>query len=93
MDSILFTLYITGDSVPSQQAVGNLQAICSDIFRGECQIEVVDVLIDPGRAETERILATPTLIFRRDGKDRRIIGDLSNRRRVLEALAISDLDS
>lgn len=88
MDSILFTLYITGDSAPSQQAVGNLQAICSDVFGGKCQIEVVDVLVDPGRAETERILATPTLIFRSRGKDRRIIGDLSNRRKVLEALAI-----
>jgi circadian clock protein KaiB len=52
------------------------------------QVEVVDVLLRPELAEQAGILATPTLSYEHVTRPRRIIGDLSDAKRVLEFLGI-----
>jgi circadian clock protein KaiB len=49
---------------------------------------VIDVLDDPQVAEDERILATPTLIKRLPPPLRRVIGDLSDKHKVLLGLEV-----
>jgi circadian clock protein KaiB len=49
----------------------------------------VDVLEDPEAAETERVLATPTLIKRLPPPLRRVIGDMSDKDKVLLGLEVS----
>jgi circadian clock protein KaiB len=51
------------------------------------QVEVIDVTADPDLAESERILATPTLVRESPPPRRRVIGDLSD-----TALAVAALD-
>jgi len=48
----------------------------------------VDVLEDPQRAEDEKILATPTLIKQLPPPLRRVIGDLSDKEKVLLGLEV-----
>lgn len=91
MDKIYFKLFITGDSGPSMLAIANIKAICQDLFNGQCLIEIVDVRKEPDQAEKDKILATPTLIFQHKTRPRRVIGDLSNREKVLEALGIDNI--
>lgn len=55
---------------------------------GAWKIEIVDVLARPELAEQAGILATPTLTYENHGRPRRIVGDLSDTRRVLEFLGI-----
>ena len=56
---------------------------------GAWKVEIVDVLARPELAEQAGILATPTLIYENiGGRPRRIVGDLSDTRRVLEFLGI-----
>ena len=55
---------------------------------GAWKIEIVDVLARPELAEQAGILATPTLTYENQGRPRRIVGDLSDTRRVLEFLGI-----
>ena len=56
---------------------------------GAWKIEIIDVLARPQLAEEAGILATPTLTYENQGRPRRIVGDLSDTRRVLEFLGIS----
>ena len=46
------------------------------------------MLANPERAEQAAILATPTLSYEHSGRARRIVGDLSDTKRVLEFLGI-----
>ena len=55
-------------------------------FRGVYALKVIDVLKNPQLAEEDKILATPTLSKILPPPVRRIIGDLSDRERVLIGL-------
>lgn len=55
---------------------------------GAWKIEIIDVLAKPELAEQAGILATPTLTYENQGRPRRVVGDLSETRRVLEFLGI-----
>lgn len=51
-----------------------------------CKFEIIDVLAEPELAEQAGILATPTLSYEHAGRPRRIVGDLSDTKRILEFL-------
>ena len=80
--AFVLTLYVTGQSARSQRAVSNLRSLCDGLGE-QCELTVVDVLERPQLAEDERILATPTLIRRWPLPFRRLIGDLSDRDKVV----------
>lgn len=79
-------LYVTGRTARSEVAIRNLQRICDTELQGDFNIEVVDVLEHPQLAEDEKILATPTLVRQLPEPVRKIIGDLSDREKVLLGL-------
>ncbi|MCA9605380.1 MAG: circadian clock KaiB family protein [Myxococcales bacterium] len=86
-------LYITAQSGHSERAVRNLRAICESALAGRYDLEVIDVLEDPNRADQDKVLATPTLIRRLPLPTRRLVGDLSDRARVIAALDIEPDDT
>ena len=86
MKKIKLTLYITGQTQRSSNAIINLNRICEEEFQGRCELTIVDVLTQPQVAEDEMILATPTLVKEMPPPVRRVIGDLSNRNKVLVSL-------
>jgi circadian clock protein KaiB len=63
-----------------------LRNILETEFRGVYALKVIDVLKNPQLAEEDKILATPTLAKILPPPVRRIIGDLSDRERVLIGL-------
>ena len=85
-------LYVTGTSPRTRQAIENLQRICEQELRDRYQLEIIDVLEQPQAAEDDRILATPTLIKQLPPPLRRVIGDLSDKEKVLFGLEVSPLD-
>lgn len=68
------------------RAIENLRIICESDLKGQFEVEVVDVLEHPSLAENEKILATPTLVKQLPEPVRKIIGDLSDREKVLLGL-------
>jgi circadian clock protein KaiB len=84
----MLRLYIAGNSASSQRARKNLAQLRKHMKANEWKIEVIDVLLQPDIAEKAGILATPTLSYDQPARPRRIIGDLSDTRRVLEFLGI-----
>jgi circadian clock protein KaiB len=86
MNTYLFKLFITGQTVRSSHAITNLRRICEEGLGTEYELIIIDVLEQPQLAEDAKILATPTLIKELPPPVRRIIGDLSDTKQVLLGL-------
>lgn len=79
-------LYVAGQTAKSVQAFANLKQICEEHLAGRYRIEIVDLLKNPQLAKGDQILALPTLVRKLPEPVRKIIGDLSNKERVLVGL-------
>lgn len=90
MKSIELRLYVTGQSAYGLEARENLDALIQAYPAYDFQLEVVDVLESPERAIVDKVIATPTLIKHNPLPSCRIVGDLSNRMRVVRALSLRD---
>jgi circadian clock protein KaiB len=85
-EQYILRLYVTGMTSRSSRAVGNLRAICDEYLEGRYELEVIDIYQQPVLTKGEQIVAAPTLIKKLPLPMRRIIGDMSNRERVLLGL-------
>ena len=81
-------LFVTGKTPRAEVAIANIQKICEEELRGEYTLQIIDVLEHPELADDERILATPTLIKQLPPPLRRVIGDLTDKEKVLYGLAV-----
>lgn len=79
-------LYILGQASRSRDAIANLRRLCDQELKGKYELVVVDVLENPQLAEDEKIIATPTLVKALPLPLRRVIGDLSDKEKVLLGL-------
>lgn len=85
-------LFVTGRTPQSQRALLNLRGILDSVLHIDYELEVIDVLEYPELAEREKILATPTLVRRVPEPVRKIVGDLSDREKVLSSLELHPAD-
>lgn len=81
-------LYVAGNTPKSITALNNLKKYCEEHLKGQYEIEIIDLLVNPQLAEGDQILAIPTLVKKVPEPLRRIIGDLSNEEKVLIGLDI-----
>jgi circadian clock protein KaiB len=79
-------LYVAGNTPNSIRALKTLNNILEQEFQGVYALKVIDVLKNPQLAEEDKILATPTLAKILPPPVRKIIGDLSDREKVLIGL-------
>jgi circadian clock protein KaiB len=79
-------LYVAGQTPKSITAFANLKKICEEHLAGKYRIEVIDLLDNPALAKGDQILAIPTLVRKLPEPIKKIIGDLSNKERVLVGL-------
>ncbi|MGE5308133.1 MAG: circadian clock KaiB family protein, partial [Deltaproteobacteria bacterium] len=84
-------LYVAGQSQNCIEAFSNLKNICEEYLKGKYEIEIVDLLEKPQLAKGDEIIAIPTLVRKLPPPLRKIIGDLSNRERVLVGLQMKDM--
>ena len=82
----ILKLYVAGNTPNSMRALNTLSEILKTDFQGDYALKVIDVLKSPQLAEEDKILATPTLAKILPPPVRRIIGDLSDREKVLIGL-------
>lgn len=79
-------LYVAGQTSKSMAAFSNLKKLCEEHLQGQYRIEVIDLLENPALAKGDQILAIPTLVRKLPEPIKKIIGDLSNKERVLVGL-------
>ena len=88
MKQIVLRLYVTGTTPRSVKAIADLKSVWEGELEKKVELQIIDVLEHPQLAEDEKIIATPTLIKEIPAPLRRIIGDLSDREKILLGLEI-----
>ncbi|HET6145945.1 MAG TPA: circadian clock KaiB family protein [Polyangia bacterium] len=81
-------LFVAGATPMSSRALANLREICEQHLHGRYELDVIDVYEHPEMAKADRIIAIPTLLKKVPAPLRRLVGDLSDRERVLIGLSI-----
>jgi circadian clock protein KaiB len=79
-------LYVAAEAPNSVRAVANLIALCARCGQNHGATEVIDVIAEPQRALRDGVLVTPMLVRFAPPPEVRIVGDLSEARRVAQAL-------
>lgn len=87
-EKYVLSLYVTGMTPKSIQAIRNLKKICDENLKGRYELEVVDIYQTPQLAREAELVAMPTLIKRLPLPLRKLIGDMSNKEHVLKGLNI-----
>ncbi|MCZ7402798.1 MAG: circadian clock KaiB family protein [Candidatus Methanoperedens sp.] len=85
-EKYVLRLYITGITPKSTQAIHNIRKICEENLKGRYELEVIDIYQQPVLAKDEQIIAAPTLIKKLPLPLRRLIGDMSDKERILVGL-------
>ena len=89
MKQLVLKLYIAGRTARNERAISSLKEICEKDLASAYELAVIDVLERPQLAENEKILVTPTLVKELPPPLRRVVGDLSDRQRVLVGLDLA----
>ena len=85
-EQYVLKFYFAGQTSRSAIAFANLKKICEEHLKGRYTIEMVDLVKHPKLAESEQIVAVPTLIKKLPPPLRTLIGDFSNTDKVLIGL-------
>ena len=79
----LLRLYVTGTTQRSTRAIANIRSLCEEFLKGRYKLDVIDIYQHPVETMNAQIFAAPTLIKRSPKPVKRLIGDLSNRDRLI----------
>jgi circadian clock protein KaiB len=89
MKTNVLRLYVTGQTPRSKAAIAHMKRLCEEDLKDQISLEIIDVLEQPQLAEDQKILATPTLLKMVPPPLKRIIGDLSDKEKVLIGLDLA----
>ncbi|MGE5308134.1 MAG: circadian clock KaiB family protein [Deltaproteobacteria bacterium] len=82
-------LFVIGMTEKSCRAVNNLKHVCDEKLKGRYELEVVDICQKPELTRSYQILAAPTLIKEDPLPRKLLVGDMSDRSRVLKGLGLN----
>jgi len=85
----IFQLYITGASPNSSRAISNLKILFEKYMKSCYQLQIIDVYQQPQIAESVDIIALPLLIRKLPLPERRLIGDMSNEKKIMKSLDLN----
>jgi circadian clock protein KaiB len=85
---VVLRLYVAGGAPNSLQAIANLAALCREYLKDGHRLEIVDVLKHPQRAMAEGVIVTPSLAKLSPLPAVSVVGNLSDKEKVLLALGL-----
>jgi circadian clock protein KaiB len=88
----IFHLYITGASPNSSRAITNFKNLCESCLKDKYELNIIDVYQQPHVAKGVDIIALPLLVRKLPLPERRLIGDLSDKEKVIRNLGILNLE-
>ena len=81
-------LFIAGASPVSARAIQNVKAICEEFLQGRYELDIIDAHQQPLMVRDEDVTAIPMLIKIAPSPKKRLIGDCSDRNKVLKGLGL-----
>jgi len=88
----IFHLYITGASPNSSRAITNFKNLCEGCLKDKYELNIIDVYQQPHIAKGVDIIALPLLVRKLPLPERRLIGDLSDKEKVIRNLGILNVE-
>ena len=88
--SNIFCLYVTGASPNSSRAITNLKNILERCLGNQYELSIIDVYQQPQIVIKIDIVALPLLVRKMPLPERRLIGDMSDRDKVIKSLDLSN---
>lgn len=82
-EKYVLRLFVAGMNPKSLQAIENIKRICETYLPGRYRLEVIDVYQQPILAKDGHIVAAPTLVKELPPPLRKLVGSMSDTRRVL----------
>jgi anti-anti-sigma factor len=84
-------LYLSSRSATGTSVAQTYRAAAQRLPADSVEIEVIDVFADPARAQSDRIIATPTLIKVEPQPELRLIGSIGDEDAILRYLGLRHL--
>jgi circadian clock protein KaiB len=81
-------LYVAGAPARSARTIATIKTACEKHLAGRYDLQVIDIYQQPHLARQEHIVAVPLLVKQVPAPQRRFVGDLSDRARLLTGLDI-----
>ncbi len=81
-------LFVSGTSPNSVRAINNLQVICESHLKDRYELEIIDIHQQPLLVRNEDVAAVPMLIKKSPLPRRRLVGDMSEKDKVLKGLGL-----
>ena len=85
----ILRLFVAGTTPNSLRAIQIVRLICEEKLPGRHELEVIDVYQHTGQLAAGQVVVAPTLMRQSPLPVRQLIGDLTNRNRVLEGLELT----
>ncbi len=85
-------LFVAGTSPASARAIGNLKQILDQYLKGKYELDVIDIHQQPELAEKANITAVPMMEKTDPTPKRLLVGDMSNKAKVMRGLGLSDTE-
>jgi len=79
-------LYVAGVDRKSVEAIRAITELCNEYLKGRYQLAIIDIYQQPTLAQEEQIIAAPTLIRKLPLPLRMLVGDMTERDRILVGL-------
>ena len=87
-EQYVLRLYVTGMTPRSTRAIKCVRDVCDQHLTGHYDLEIIDVYQTPSRLVQDQIVAIPTLVKCTPAPIRLMVGDMSNRERLLTGLGL-----
>jgi circadian clock protein KaiB len=87
-EQYVLRLYVTGMTPRSTRAIKCVRDVCEQHLMGQYDLEIIDVYQTPSRLVQDQIVAIPTLVKCTPAPIRLMVGDMSNRERLLTGLGL-----
>ena len=81
-------LYVVSTTPKSLRAVANVRQVCEEYLGDRFDLEVIDISKRPDLAKTDQIIGAPTLVKLLPLPVRRLIGDMSRKKRLILGLDV-----
>ena len=88
-EKLVLQLYVSGMSQKSMEAIENIKRLCAEHLKDTFELEIVDIYKHPEMAIEQQIIFSPSLIKKFPAPKRTLIGNLSNKEKMIKALGIT----
>jgi circadian clock protein KaiB len=79
-------LYVAGISPRSEQAIRSVKELCEQQLKDRYELQIIDIYQHPESLKDAQIIAAPTLVKKLPLPLRRLIGDMTNKEKLILGL-------